>query len=364
MRAHVFVLLLLVSSACTHQDPGASGSPAESEDGPGDAISIMTFNVENLFDTAHDQGKDDYTFLPLASKDNQPHRDRCNLIEVRRWREQCLDWDWSERALTYKLNVIAEVIQQENNGRGPDIIAFQEIENVAVLNRLRTQFLPQAGYAEPVLVEGNDLRGIDVAFLTRLPVVGKPVLHPIEFRQISERRRADTRGILQTDFRLPDGGILTGYAVHFPAPFHPYELRIDAYETLNRLVDCIPDDRPVFAAGDFNTPSAEDREHRLLDRHAKARWTVTHEEHCQNCRGTSYYPPKEEWSFLDMILVRRSSDRVGSWTLDPMATRLVNDHPQQQTERGYPRRFQLEPLSGVSDHWPLMIELRQNPPTR
>ena len=28
----------------------------------------MTYNVENLFDTKHDEGKDDYTFLPLSFK--------------------------------------------------------------------------------------------------------------------------------------------------------------------------------------------------------------------------------------------------------------------------------------------------------
>ena len=29
------------------------------------SFSVMTYNLENLFDTIHDEGKEDYTFLPL-----------------------------------------------------------------------------------------------------------------------------------------------------------------------------------------------------------------------------------------------------------------------------------------------------------
>ncbi len=61
------------------------------------------------------------------------------------------------------------------------------------------------------------------------------MLHEIPFRVIEERRRQDTRGILQADFVLPDGQILTGFAVHFPAPYHPFELRVDAYRFLGSL---------------------------------------------------------------------------------------------------------------------------------
>ena len=30
----------------------------------GERIKVMTFNVENLFDTMHDEGKNDYEYLP------------------------------------------------------------------------------------------------------------------------------------------------------------------------------------------------------------------------------------------------------------------------------------------------------------
>ncbi len=353
----VIMLAFVAGFACSHQPVPTTGTRDSSDVARGGVVSIMTFNVENLFDTTHDANKNDHTFLPKTAKDNDEHRERCNQIEVRKWREQCLYWDWSEAALEFKLRVIANVIAQVNDGRGPDIIAFQEVENVGVLDRLRTEFLTTSGYLAPVLVEGNDVRGIDVGFLTRLPVVGTPIIHPIDFESISERRRADTRGILQTDFRLPDGRLLTGYNVHFPAPFHPYRLRIDAYKSLNALVDGLPRNRLAFAAGDFNTPSLEDKEHRLLEQYVKPKWLIAHQLGCDDCKGTSYYPPKDDWSFLDMILVRTSTDRSGYWGLNNAATRLVNTYPEQRTEQGYPRRFSNSPPGGVSDHWPLLIEL-------
>ncbi|MFQ6105199.1 MAG: endonuclease/exonuclease/phosphatase family protein [Candidatus Glassbacteria bacterium] len=51
-----------------------------------------------------------------------------------------------------------------------DIIALQEVESREVLRRFRRRFLQDMGYGEPVLIEGNDMRGIDVALLSRIPV--------------------------------------------------------------------------------------------------------------------------------------------------------------------------------------------------
>jgi hypothetical protein len=63
----------------------------------GDAsLTIMTFNVENLFDNVDDPGKEDRTYLALADKQSAEHKAACSEIEVDRWREQCLDWDWSD----------------------------------------------------------------------------------------------------------------------------------------------------------------------------------------------------------------------------------------------------------------------------
>ena len=126
----------------------------------------MTFNVENLFDNDDDPGKVDETFLAIEDKRSEAHIENCNRIAVDRWRDQCLYWDWSDAGIERKLTVVADAIRQVDNGRGPDILALQEVENVRILERLRNEQLADLGYREPILIEGHDARGIDVAFLT------------------------------------------------------------------------------------------------------------------------------------------------------------------------------------------------------
>ena len=260
----------------------------------------MTFNVENLFDNIDDPVKDDKAYLPLSAKQTAAHRNACNEIEVNRWRDECLNLDWNDDILDYKMTVIAATILQVNDGRGADIIALQEVENLAVLEQLRTGYLADAGYLPAILIEGTDARGIDVAFLSRLPLAQPPRLHPLKLTDFPERER-DTRGVLQADFQLPDGSILTGFSVHFPAPFHPTEMRVAAYQHLNGLLAALPDDHHAFAAGDFNTTRSEDAEKRLLDTWARPHWTLAHDIGCQDCKGTHYYARGDDWSFLDMI---------------------------------------------------------------
>lgn len=326
------------------------------------AVTIMTFNVENLFDNVDDPGKNDRTFLPLAAKQNDEHRAACALIEVDRWRDQCLNWDWSDEMLEQKLEATARAILQVGNGSGADIIALQEIENLSILERLRKDYLADAGYLPGILIEGTDARGIDVAFLTRLPQAAPAVLHPITFTGIPEERVADTRGILEVTFKLPDGTLLTGYSVHFPAPFHPTEMRVAAYEQLNRLRDALPDDRHVFAAGDFNTTSAEDQRENMLERFARPHWTVAHDLGCgDDCRGTSYYARDGSWSFLDTILwspPRRGAD--ATWAIRADSVQLAKNSPGQTTNDGTPARFDPVTGDGVSDHWPLVMTIETN----
>ena len=321
-------------------------------------VSIMTFNVENLFDTQDDPGKDDKTFLPLAAKQSETHIAECNLITVDRWREQCLDWDWNEAVLDYKLRVVAEAILQVDNGRGPDILALQEVENLGILERLRTEYLQDAGYLPGILIEGDDLRGIDVAFLSRLQLAEPAVLHPFVPSERFSDRAGDVRGVLEATFVLPDGTWLTGYSLHLPAPFHPTDLRIESYEMVNRLRDSLPEDRLAFAAGDFNTTSIEDAEQHLFQRFWKPTWRLVHEE-CRGCPGTAYYERDDRWSFLDVIAwaIPKNRGAHTTWGIRADSARIANQTAEQVTPNGTPARFQLPEIDGVSDHWPLLVKI-------
>ena len=351
------VLLLAALTGCNHNATGTgeSASDASSEA----SVTIMAFNVENLFDNVDDPEKNDRTYLALADKQTREHKTACEEIQVDRWREQCLDWDWSDDIIEKKLAVVAGAILQVSDGRGPDIVALQEVENIGILERLRTEYLAAAGYGPGILIEGDDRRGIDVAFLTRLDLVGAATLHRIDFTGAGEDRIHDTRGILEATFVRPDGTLLTGYSVHFPAPFHPTGMREAAYRHLNGLRAALPPDRDAFAAGDFNTTAVEDREQDMLDRFVRPYWTAAHEVGCDGCKGTSYYAPRDDWSFLDMILWSPAADRGenATWGLRADSVRIANAAPGQVRPNGTPWRFEMPAGAGVSDHWPILVTI-------
>src|SRR5262247_930010 len=67
-------------------------------------VTLMTYNVENLFDTRDDHAKLDDSFLPLALKADRTHSAACRALRAETWREQCLQWDWNDHALATKLD--------------------------------------------------------------------------------------------------------------------------------------------------------------------------------------------------------------------------------------------------------------------
>ena len=351
-RTAVAVIAVTLMGAC-----GKTDSRPPEVVSPVPAVTIMTFNVENLFDNIDDPGKNDYTFLPIEVKQSDEHRAVCAEIDVERWRDQCLSWDWSDEIIDRKLAVVAAAILQVDDGRGADIIALQEIENLAILERLRLEYLQAADYGPAILIEGNDLRGIDVAFLTRLELRGEPVLHDIDFGDAEPQRVLDTRGILEATFVLPDDRLLTGYSVHFPAPFHPTEMREAAYARLNELRADLPDDRNVFAAGDFNTTSLEDRDEAMLERFVRPHWIVAHEIGCAGCQGTAYFAPRDDWSFLDIILWSPDRGEKATWSLRADSVRIANLATEQTRPDGSPWRFEMPAGVGVSDHFPLVATI-------
>jgi len=353
LRAIECALICIAALSACSKEQAPSEAPAEIP-----AVSIMTFNVQNLFDNIDDAGKDDKAYLPFEAKLDATHIAECNEIPVESWRNECLELDWSDAAVDFKLQVLAETIRQIADGRGPDIIALQEVENASILDRLRTEHLADSGYLPAILIEGQDLRGVDVAFLSRLPLAKPAVLHPLRLPEHPDREK-DTRGVLEATFELPDGSMLTGFSVHFPAPFHPTEMRVAAYTHLAGLRAAIPDDHYVFAAGDFNTTSIEDDSERMLERFVHPLWTPVHKIGCADCKGTNYYSRDDTWSFLDMILWSSRKDGGSTWAVDPASVRIANQNPAQVSEDGTPARFSLASSSGVSDHWPIVMSISQ-----
>lgn len=320
-------------------------------------IQIMTYNVENLFDTTHDHGKEDFAFLPLKKKQTRAHKAFCEKIKVPKWKDECLLKDWTEDKLKEKMRRLATTVLGANDGVGPDVLVLQEVENLAVLQRWNREHLGNR-YKEVVLIEGPDVRGIDVAIMSKLPLLRPAQLHKIPFVFDDPKRAGDTRGVLEAELGLPDGEKLAVMAVHLPNPAHPHELRTQAFAFLGELAKSTDPKRHVVVAGDVNVTKEEDAKLQRSEALSKD-WFISHRVGCKDCKGTYYYPPKTDWSFLDWIMFSKSlaPDSKG-WRLVPQSVQLWTKNPQQLDAEGFPASFIDERTSmGVADHLPLMATI-------
>ena len=136
----LIIFLTLFVTACIHT-ARSSKEPVSSFESQKNAMTIMTFNVENLFDAKDDPGKNDSTFLPRDLKQSLAHKKECQKARFKKWQEICLDWDWNDHVVTIKLQRLAESILQVRKGRGPDILILQEVENKEILERLNSDYL-------------------------------------------------------------------------------------------------------------------------------------------------------------------------------------------------------------------------------
>jgi endonuclease/exonuclease/phosphatase family metal-dependent hydrolase len=360
-KLHLLALALLAPALI-----GAKPSPKASPKVPEHPapIFVMSYNVENLFDTEHDEGKDDWTYLPAAKKKNNEHRKRCGETSGSKQRStECESLDWNETELKTKLERIGKILSNVNSGQCADLLILVEVENLKVLERLRTEHLSACQYKPGILLEGSDRRGIDTAILTRLERAGDPRLHPVEF--VASRKKGEnprSRDILEASFKLPTGEILTAFGIHFPAPYHPFNERLEAMEILNKAARKAAEQAHiVVAAGDFNVNAKEDS--RLYRAVAAKDWLVSHLEGCRQCLGTHYFKRDESWSFLDSIMVFKGGKEhpARQWTLDPESVALVKGFDFQTDGDGYPISWEHAGLPGQSDHLPITVQLKALP---
>lgn len=308
-------------------------------------FTVMTFNVENLFDNLDDPQKEDETYLPSSMKTSKIHIDQCNKIEVFKWRDDCLNMDWNDEVIEYKLNILAETILSYEK-HGPDVIGFQEVENENILKQLFNK-LKNHGYKFYALVEGNDDRGIDNAFISKYEILNSK-LHQIEFTGGSKDQIGDTRPILESVFMIKDKEVSI-YNVHFPAPYNPLFMRKDAFATLDKLAS--NNEKIAIALGDFNVTSAENAKEKLYENIHKT-WFVSHLDQCAECKGTNYYYRDDRWSFLDAIMLKRE----GSAKFVENSVEIIKVDAQTRDD-GSPIRFNSKGLYGVSDHFPVVVKI-------
>ncbi|MGE5085360.1 MAG: endonuclease/exonuclease/phosphatase family protein [Bacillota bacterium] len=325
-------------------------------------VSVMSFNMENLFDTVKTPGHNDETFLPRYMKEGDKSlRDACAKENDNSYRlNECLTTNWTPDALDTKLTNISKVVM-DVDGRGPDNLMIMEIESDVVLKQLNDH-LKDAKYITQVIIDGPDKRGINVAFLSRWPLVGKPVLHPIPWKPENPKDKEwmeRSRRILEVTVKAPNGDPITFLVGHFPSQSNPTYWRQQIAQFAVDLIKSKGPNAMVVFGGDLNiTHEEEEKAHIFRDILSKG-GAVSHFVGCKECPGTHNY--RKSWSFLDAQVYSPAllADGTGSYQMEPGTIDVIRYNPVHLYKGKYPKRWDNEAHEGVSDHFPLYVRLKQ-----
>ena len=200
----------------------------------GSDYAIGFYNLENLFDTCHDEGKNDYEFMPEGT------------------------FKWDTEKYTNKLHNLARVLSEMASDRLPEgcaAIGVAEVENAKCLTDLCNEPPLKARGIQFVHIEGPDQRGIDCGLLYNpsLFSVRNVKLVPYIYTRPEDAGRA-TRGFLIVSGTLADEHV-TIVVNHLPSRGAPSIAREDGGQQLRVVKDSLLKDDPavkLFIMGDMN----------------------------------------------------------------------------------------------------------------
>ena len=158
---------------------------------------IGFYNLENLFDTCHDAGKNDYEYLPDGTN------------------------KWTGLKYSHKLKNMAKVLSEMGTdwlpGVGCAAIGVSEVENAKCLTDLCNQGPLKARNFRFVHIEGPDQRGVDCALVYNPSLfrVRSQQLVPYVYKLAKDAGRA-TRGFLVVNGVL-GGENVTIIVCHLPS---------------------------------------------------------------------------------------------------------------------------------------------------
>lgn len=284
-------------------------------------VSIVSYNVENLFDTTHDTLKADSAFLPESTR------------------------HWTKDKYLRKVESIARVIVSIGGFQSPAVVGLCEVENETCLKDLLYRGgLKNLGYRY-IHHESNDTRGIDCAML----------YDPLQFRLLEHRAwRIDglarpTRDLLYAKGICLDD-TLNIILCHLPSQIsgrEAEERRMVVESVLQQKTDSLianNQDARIIVMGDMNTTP---RNNLSGMSNMMAGKKMNHE-------GTYRY--KGEWSMLDQFYVSQAllpfcDARIfyASWMIE--TDEQYTGFRPKRTYRG------MRYTGGVSDHLPIVLNI-------
>ncbi len=317
------------------------------------AYAVGFYNQENLFDTCHDEGKNDYEYLPAKG--------------------------WNGMKYTNKLHNMARVLSEMGTdvlpGVGCSFIGLAEVENSKVLDALTSQPALKERGMKYVHIEGPDKRGIDCALLYNpaLFTVDKARLLPY-VQELKKDSAFKTRGFLTVQGKL-GGDDVTVIVCHWPSRFSGSFYRESGARQVKAIKDSllrVNKDMKVLVMGDMNDDPTNKSMHEVLS--AKAEIDEVGEGDMYNPwynilakegKGTLFY--NGSWNLFDQIVItpnmlNRKNQKKDFSSLKFWKNQVFRrDYLFQQEGqyKGAPLRTSAGGrwLNGYSDHLPVVMYL-------
>ena len=333
-------------------------------------IRVMSYNVENLFDTEHDAGKDDWTFIPNSNPDKAYE---CSKVEIEYYRKTCYDTDWTPDKLEIKLNQITKVVKS-SGAKLPDILVLLEVENEKVVEMLRKK----TGFEKFIITNGPDERGVDVAVLYNSNADLKFVSSKEhQLKTSATGIKSPTRNILEANFKIQNKNFSL-YVNHWPSQQSGPTSRESAAKQLLSIIKAKMKDpnAKIMLVGDFNVTDSDKpnpiedvltKQTGLVDVYTK----LTQAEKNKLAPGTYFYGWDFSWNRLDRIIVNEGFLKglptavAGSFDIyaPQFITRIYEqvkpDRPgygqKQVVPWGYWHSAYTASRAGFSDHFPVQI---------
>lgn len=314
---------------------------------------IAFYNQENLFDTIHDEGKNDYEFLPEGS------------------------YKWNGMKYLSKLKNMSKVIAELGTdvlpGIGASVVGVSEVENARVMNDLVNQEPLKARGMKFVHIEGPDLRGVDCALIynPRFFTPEKSFLHPYVYEAKDSTRR--TRGFLTVQGKMA-GDDVAFIVCHWPSRFAGSYYRERAGVQVRSLKDSLLAANPqmkIMVMGDMNDDPMDKSMSESLgakrdinkvkeDEMFNPWWNIR----VKSGRGTLTY--QGGWNLFDQIvftpnMLNRKGEKDYS-TLKLYKSEIFQRNYLMQTEGKYKGSMKRTTaggvwLNGYSDHLPVVSYL-------
>lgn len=311
-------------------------------------MTVAFYNVENLFDTIDEPGKQDEEFTPDGDK------------------------KWNSERYQTKLQNIAKVISSMNEGDLPEIVGLAEVENDRVLNDLiHTGMLEKGNYAV-VHYESPDIRGIDCALIYRPEEfkVLKQMAIPVHFKNEPNYK---TRDILYVKGKAPDHEVFHIFVNHWPSRIGGLEKtepnRVEVAQILKSKIDSIlkrNSRAKIIIMGDMNDEPANKSVHEILGAQnpGDAGGILVNLMYPADLQGEGTYFYRGEWNLLDNLIVSKSLlDKKGFQCFQKKGFIYHETWMEYKNREGVatPDRTYGGPnyYGGVSDHFPVYFRLKR-----